>query len=161
MMIEQKNQDLRLLVVEDDRSLREAIVDTLCLDGYIVDEANSAEEALAQLQQFNQYQLIISDVNMGKMSGHDLLRHVKQNYPHVPMLLITAFASIQDSVTAMKEGAIDYLVKPFDPAVLQSTVKRFTGNRIPSIDEPIAEAPSSQALLSLAKRVAQSDSTVL
>lgn len=154
-------QAIKVLVVEDDNNLREALTDTLQLADYAVIAVNSGEEALKQLALFNDIRMIVSDVNMGGMSGHDLLRNVKQDYPQIPMMLITAYASISESVDAMKQGAVDYLVKPFAPQTLVETVARHLGVAQISGDEPVAMAPSSQQLLRLAQRVAQSDSTVL
>lgn len=151
----------RLLVVEDDPDLREALVDTLVLESMSVEEASSAEQALAILEKDAEFDLIVSDVNMGVMSGHDLLRNVRSQFAHIPVLLITAYASISESVKAMKEGAVDYLVKPFEPSVLVDTVSKFASSRPAALDAPIAQAPSSQQLLSLASRVAQSESTVM
>jgi two-component system response regulator FlrC len=105
--------------------------------------------------------MIVSDVNMGGMSGHELLREVKQHHPQIPMMLITAYASISESVEAMKQGAVDYLVKPFAPQTLVETVARHVGVAQFAGDEPVAQAASSKQLLLLAQRVAQSDSTVL
>lgn len=150
-----------VLVVEDDRDLREALCDTLQLANYSVIEADSAEEALKILPRGLDIRLIVSDINMGAMSGEDLLREVKRDYPHIPMLLITAYASISQSVDAMKQGAVDYLVKPFAPPVLVETVARHLGVAQISGDEPIAVAQASQQLLHLARRVAMSDSTAL
>jgi len=158
---EQMPKAARIMVVEDDSNLREALVDTLQLQGFVVIEADSAEAAVKIIAEQAAVDLIVSDVNMGKMSGHDLLQHVKQNVPHIPVLLVTAYASISESVAAMRNGAVDYLVKPFEAKVLVETVNRFVGGRTASHDEPIAEAASSQQLLRLACRVAQSDSTVL
>lgn len=152
---------INVLVVEDDNNLREALTDTLQLADYAVIAVNSAEEALKQLALYSDIRMIVSDVNMGGMSGHDLLRCVKQDYPQIPMMLITAYASISESVEAMKQGAVDYLVKPFAPQTLVETVARHLGVAQISGDEPVAMAPSSQQLLRLAQRVAQSDSTVL
>lgn len=152
---------IKVLVVEDDPSLREALVDTLQLDNCHVIEADCAERAMQHLAEQGDIAMIISDVNMGKMSGHDLLRAVRADYPHIPVLLITAYASISESVEAMREGAVDYLVKPFEPRVLVEAVKRYAGNTAPADDEPIAEAQTSRQLLQLATRVAQSDSTAL
>ncbi|MCP8898318.1 sigma-54-dependent transcriptional regulator [Gilvimarinus xylanilyticus] len=151
----------RVLVVEDDPDLREALVDTLMLADYEVGEACSAEEALLNLKKDANYALIVSDVNMGNLSGYDLLRQVRADYPHIPMVLITAYASISDSVAAIKEGAVDYLVKPFEPDALLDVVGRHAGVKGAHTEEPIAEAASSQKLLQLARRVAQSESTVL
>lgn len=154
-------QAARVLVVEDDTDLRQALVDTLALEGFSVEDAASAELALELLAAGGQFEMIVSDVNMGALSGHDLLQQVKQNYPQIPVLLITAYASIGDSVDAMRNGAADYLVKPFEPKLLIETVNRFIGRGVLRSDEPIAEAASSRELLHLAQRVAQSDSTVL
>lgn len=155
------SQQTTILVVEDDSALREALVDTLEMASFIVHQADSAEAAITRLTNFSGYSLIVSDVNMGRLSGHDLLRLVKQDYPHIPVLLITAFASISESVQAMRDGAVDYLVKPFAPDVLISTVKHFIGAGVVDLDEPIAMAESSRQLLQLANRIAQSDSTAL
>ena len=152
---------IKILVVEDDTNLREALSDTLQLADYSVIEARSAEDALKKLAEYDDLRMIISDVNMGAMSGHDLLREVKANYPHIPMMLITAYASISQSVDAIKNGAVDYLVKPFAPNVLVETMARHLGVAQIQGDEPIAHAPSSRQLLQLAQRVAQSESTVL
>lgn len=152
---------IKVLVVEDDNNLREALTDTLQLADYSVIPVNSGEEALRQLALFSDIRMIVSDVNMGGMTGHDLLRNVKQDYPQTPLMLITAYASISESVDAMKQGAVDYLVKPFAPQTLVETVARHLGVAQISGDEPVAMATSSKQLLQLAQRVAQSDSTVL
>lgn len=160
-MTASKNKKAKILVVEDDLNLREAVVDTLQLGGMLVQDAESAEAALELLKKDPSVDLIISDVNMGEMSGHDLLRVVKENYPHIPMLLVTAYASVEDSVRAMKDGAVDYLVKPFEPEQLIETVNKFVCVKQNKGHNPIAESASSRKLLQLAKRVAQSDSTAL
>jgi len=153
---------IKILVVEDDNDLREALSDTLLLADYDVLAANCAEEALKLLALNGDIAMIVSDVNMGAMSGHDLLRQVKEQYPQIPMLLITAYASISQSVEAMREGAVDYLVKPFEGHVLLETVARYVGDGASAdSDEPVASAPGSQQLLQLARRMAQADSTVL
>ena len=152
----------KLLVVEDDPALREALVDTLLLAEYRVESVNDAESALLVLKQNNDIEMIISDVNMGQMSGHDLLKQVSKDYPHIPMLLMTAYGSIRDSVDAIRLGAVDYLVKPFEPKALINIVAKYTGKQnLVSNDAPVAEAAASIELLNLAKRVAQTDSTVL
>lgn len=152
---------VKLLVVEDDPALREALVDTLQLADFDVVEASSAEAALDSLDAHNDIAMVISDVNMGQLSGHDLLRFVKTNYAHIPVLLITAYASISESVEAMREGAVDYLVKPFEPNLLIEAVRKFIGAGRANTDEPVAFDESSRQLLQLASRVAQSESTVL
>lgn len=159
-----RSEDLninRLLVVEDDPNLREALVDTLQLANFDVLEADSAEEALEVLRSEPGVSMVISDVNMGAMSGHDLLNFIKTHYAHLPVLLITAYASISESVKAMRDGAVDYLVKPFDPKVLLEAVNRYVGVQTGVAEDLVAESPQSQQLLQLAVRVAQSESTAL
>lgn len=153
----------KILVVEDDPSLREAVMDTLALADYHALAAANAETALQLLEKRDDIAMIVSDVNMGELSGHDLLHQVKKVYPHIPVLLVTAYASISDSVDAIRNGAIDYLVKPFEPkALLDIVAKQLDGRAVTQgADEPVASATESKQLLQLAKRMAQTDSTVL
>jgi two-component system response regulator FlrC len=150
-----------ILVVEDDRDLREALVDTLELAGCSVIQADCAERALEVIP--NQVlDMVVSDINMGAMDGLGLLREVRRLYPQLPVLLVTAYGSISASVEAIRNGAVDYLVKPFKPKLLVETVSRYVGVATPDeTDQPVAVEPSSQQLLQLAQRVAQTDSTVL
>ena len=112
----------RILVVEDDHGLREAIVDTLLLAGYACQEADSAEAALLQLGR-QSVDMVISDIQMGGMDGHTLLTNIRLKYPNIPVLLMTAYANIDGAVRAMREGAIDYLAKPFNPRELLARIK--------------------------------------
>lgn len=152
----------KILVVEDDQSLREALEDTLQLAGYQVVGVDSGEAALVELSRQEDISCVISDVNMGGMDGHELLRNVRAQYPHLPVILNTAYGSIDRSVDAMREGAVDYLVKPFQPEILVETVARYTSEILTSDDgDPVANDQASQQLLHLARRVASSDSTAL
>lgn len=156
-----KELTAKLLVVEDDPELREAFVDTLELAGCEVIQADSGEAALEVLSQ-QMVDMVISDINMGKMSGLDLLKTLRKNMPQLPVLLMTAFGSINASVDAIRHGAVDYLVKPFKPQILIDTVSRYVSTTgFDDEDMPVAEEASSQQLLKLAERVAQTDSTVL
>lgn len=150
-----------IMIVEDDPDLREAIVDTLELSDYQVIQCESAEAAVAMLAKKNRIDLVISDVNMGVMSGHDLLHHVQDKFAHIPMVLVTAYASINDSVEAIKQGAADYLVKPLETEALLGLVEKILGKKTSLSDEPIACAEGSKQLLALATRVAKSDTTAL
>src|SRR5690554_5361446 len=152
----------QILIVEDDHDLREALVTTLELARYRVREAASGEKALEELAR-GPVDMVVSDVNMPGMSGHDLLAEVLKRYPGLPMMLITAYGQISDAVSAMQLGAIDYLVKPFEPQVLVEAVEKVVGASTPrrKSDEPVAEDPISKRLFQLAKKVAASDSTVM
>ncbi len=154
-------RDTRVLVVEDDASLREALVDTLELAGADVVQAEGGEQAL-ELLTHEYVDMVVSDVNMGGMDGHELLSALRQRFPQLPVLLITAYGSIAKSVDAMRAGAVDYLVKPFKPQVLVETIARYTGGTVDcDDDQPVAVERSSQQLLQLARRVAETDSTVI
>jgi two-component system response regulator FlrC len=85
-----------ILIVEDDAGLREALVDTLSLGGYSVVEADCAEQAMVKLAT-HEIDLVVSDIQMGEMTGLALLRSVKNKYPNMPMLLMTAYATIDDA----------------------------------------------------------------
>lgn len=153
--------DARILVVEDDPDLREALSDTLELAGSTVYQAESGEDAIKLLAN-TMVDMVVSDVNMGGMDGHQLLQKIKQTYPQIPVLLITAYGSISNSVDAIRNGAVDYLVKPFQPKVLIETVKKYVSFQLDQSDEdPVAEDDQSRQVLQLAQRVAASDSTVL
>ncbi|WP_199609249.1 sigma-54-dependent transcriptional regulator [Flocculibacter collagenilyticus] len=149
-----------VLVVEDDAGLREALLDTLMIAGYQCEAACSAEEAILTLKKSN-IGMVVSDVQMGQMSGLDLLKSIKVNYPNLPVLMMTAYASINDAVQAMKEGAVDYMAKPFAPEVLLNLVSRYAPVDEQPAYEPVAADEKSLELLNLAKRVAASDASVM
>lgn len=151
----------QILIVEDDHDLREALVTTLELAKFRVREAANAEQALARLAE-SPVDMVVSDVNMPGLSGHELLAEVQRLYPGLPMMLITAYGQISHAVSAMQSGAIDYLVKPFEPQVLVEAVTKVVGGvRSRTGDEPVAEDPISKRMFQLATKVAGSDSTVM
>jgi len=153
-----------ILVVEDDRPLQDALVSTLATAGYKVLAASDGGEALKVLAD-SAVDLVVSDVQMQPVDGAELLRRLRQKTSAPPVLLMTAYGTIDQAVAAMREGAVDYLVKPFEAEELERRVARYV-RPTPSVaarlgQEPIAEDPRSRALLDLAARVAQSDVTVL
>ena len=152
---------VKVLIVEDDIDLREAITDTLALADIRYLEAGSGEEALSLLKQ-DSVDMVISDVNMPGMDGHQLLAHLKQQNPSLPVALITAYGQVERAVDAIRNGAADYLMKPFEPQQLIDLIRTHAqGLLAAQHDEPVAEAPGSRQLLQLAQRVAATDSTVL
>lgn len=150
----------KLLVVEDDAGLREALVDTLLLAGYQCVEAESGEAALLQLKN-QQIDLVVSDVNMGGMSGLSLLKSIKNSHPNMPVLLMTAYGTIDDAVQAMRDGACNYMAKPFAPEVLLNMVSQYVPLQIINRETPIAEDIRSKELLVLAQKVASTDASVM
>ncbi|WP_207062418.1 sigma-54 dependent transcriptional regulator [Motiliproteus sp. SC1-56] len=152
----------RVLVVEDDLELREALCDTLDLAGYGFKGVDSGEAALELLTR-EPMDMVVSDVNMGGMDGHALLAEIKRRHPGLPMMLITAYGQVDRAVDAIRNGAVDYLLKPFEPEQLLAIVGRYADSQLEagSVPEPVAEEASSKQLLQLARRVASTDSTVL
>ncbi|SEH99618.1 two-component system, response regulator FlrC [Rheinheimera pacifica] len=149
-----------ILLVEDDAGLREALHDTLLLAQYQVCAVDSAEQALLTLKQ-QSVQLVISDVQMQGASGLTLLKTLREQYPKIPVLMMTAYATVQAAVEAIRLGAIDYLAKPFSPEVLLNTVGRYVSAEPVASFEPIVAAPSSKQLLTLCAKVARTDASVM
>ncbi|MBI1422997.1 MAG: response regulator [Gammaproteobacteria bacterium] len=149
-----------VMVVEDDNELREALSETLSLAGYKVATASDGQEALGQLDDMA-FDLIVSDIQMPHMDGHSLLKKVKSLHPELPVMLMTAYGSIQQAVDAMRDGAVDYMVKPFEAEVLVNMVSRYASQANNEITNAIAADAQSRQLFQIAKRVAQSDATVM
>ncbi|MEC8232326.1 MAG: sigma-54 dependent transcriptional regulator [Pseudomonadota bacterium] len=149
-----------ILIVEDDAGLREALFDTLLLGTYDVVDADSAEAALMVLSS-RHVDLVVSDIQMGEMSGLTLLKSIKAKFPNMPVLLMTAYATIDDAVQAMRDGATDYLSKPFAPEVLLNLVGRYAPAQKIESRTPIVADPTSLKLLELSRKVAKSDATVM
>ena len=149
----------RVLVVEDDDTLREALCDTIEFGGYRALAAADGREALDRMQR-DAVDMIISDVQMDGMDGHHLLREVRSRRPEMPFVLITAHGSVPDAVNAMRDGATDYLLKPFAAEVLLDRVARMEAPAAAPA-AMLAEDPKTREIGELARRVAAADATVL
>ncbi len=155
----------KVLIVDDDPSLRDVLSSSLTMEGYSVVTAEDGTQALTTLEQDSDIAMLISDVQMRPMSGNELLVNSKARYPELPVVLMTAFGTIESAVNAIHEGAADYLVKPFDHEALIEMVQRFTAvnketdnktdSGLISVDE------KSVQLAQVAKRVAASEVTVM
>lgn len=150
----------KILVVEDDAGLREALIDTLNLAGYQSIEAESGEAALLLLKN-HQVDLVVSDVQMPGMSGLNLLKSIKSSFAKMPVLIMTAYGTIDDAVQAMKDGACNYMAKPFAPEVLLNMVNQYLPIQQSDAFEPIVADAKSKELLLLAKKVASTDASVM
>lgn len=154
----------QILIVEDDADLREALEDTLALEGWSYISAENGQEALLKMKKYP-VSLVVSDVNMPVMDGHQLLAAMHANWPGVPVVLMTAYGSIDQAVNAMRNGVADYLVKPFEPEVLVKVLKPLllaqVGSQQAAKDQPVVSDPISRELLQLASRVAKSDASVM
>ncbi|WP_306535152.1 diguanylate cyclase [Geobacter sp.] len=111
----------RILVVEDDRFFRQMYADLLKEGGYEVDTVASGDEALELLDR-NDYQLVVTDLVMPGMNGIELLTRVKQQTPTVDVILVTGHANLETAVLALKSGARDYILKPFNHEEFKHTV---------------------------------------
>ncbi len=150
-----------VLIVEDDPVLREALTETMNLAGHSYLAAKDGREALTMLENHSPA-IILSDVRMDRMDGQKLLAEIQRRNPGVPVILMTAYGSVEDAVTAMHNGAVDYLQKPFSAHALTEKINRYIKPLLTDDEEqPVAQDPKSQALLSMALRVAQSDVGVM
>ena len=148
-----------VLVVEDDAALREALIDTLRAAGLSVLAAAEAQGAL-QLLASEDIGLVISDVHMPGANGYELLSSIKRMRPYMPVVLMTAYGTVAQAVAAMREGATDYIVKPFDAQALIDMARRQLAARVMP-NELIAADPESKRLVGLARKIAENDATVL
>jgi two-component system response regulator FlrC len=148
-----------VLVVEDDAALREALIDTLRAAGLAAIPACDAAAALPLLET-EEIALVISDVQMPGLNGYQLLTSIKQLRPDLPVVLMTAYGTVAQAVSAMREGATDYIVKPFDAQALIEMARRQLASRSKAADM-VAADPESRRILSLARKMAETEATVL
>ncbi len=165
----------RILIVDDDQSVRDVLSIVFRKQGYQIEEARDAGDALGKLKN-RSFDLIVSDIKMPDLSGIDLLRKVKSLRPELPFVLITAFASTNDAVEAMKLGAEDYITKPFNLDELRITMDKILRKK--SLEQEnvelkarlqdkeryeniIGSSPAMVRIFDLIDTVAQTDSTVL
>jgi len=165
----------RLLVVDDDDNLRWVLQTQLEQMGYSVTTAADGETAL-QLMDSDPPALVLTDLKMPGMSGMDLLERIRRDYPEIPVLIITAFGTIQSAVEAMRSGAYDYLTKPIDYDELGIAVSRALEHfrlvkevrslrasldRKYGFENIIGHSEALLSVLDTAARAAQSNSTIL
>lgn len=117
------DQRARLLVVDDEANIRAGLRDLLSLKGYHVEEAGSGHEALALLESTS-YDLMVLDMRMPGMDGIEVMRRARKMHPNLPIIVLTAHASLESAIAAVKLDAVDYLLKPFDVEGLITTVSQ-------------------------------------
>ena len=154
------NQAVKVLVVEDDATLRQALCDTIKFGGYEAVEASSGVDALGKLSNHG-VDMVISDVQMDHMDGRELLRKVRVTNPELPFVIITAHGSVEGAVDAMREGATDYLLKPFEAEVLLDMVSRMEPLRKAQTSDVIMADPETAKIYALAQKVASNDASIL
>ncbi len=169
------NAPAQILIVEDQDSLRTMLRHALERPGHTVIEARDQPEAVRLMQQ-TQPSLVLSDLRLPEGDGFGVLRASKEIDPDVPVIVMTAYGSIEDAVSAMKEGALDFLAKPVDPDHLMLLVSRaleqrrlVTENLLMKEElairrgapQLVGEDPSLRKLVASLQRAAATDTTVL
>ncbi len=165
----------RILVVDDEEIVRESLSSWLREDGYRVDTAPDGPAALDKVKA-DRWSILLIDLKMPGMDGLQLLDEVRKIRPEVAAVIMTAYATVDTAVSAMKSGAYDYLVKPFDPEELslmvekivhqqalvrETTVLRKVLKREYRFRDLVSKSPGMQAVFELARAAARSQSTVL
>jgi len=119
----------RILVVDDEEAIREIVASMLSTAGYACKQASSGMEALAVLNSGEEFELLLSDLMMPDLDGIGLLELTKEKYPDMPVVMVTAVHDISVALKAIRDGAYDYLLKPFEREQLLATVSRALENR--------------------------------
>ena len=149
----------QILLVEDDVVLRGALAETLSLADYEVFEASDGSDALTILEKTD-VAAVVSDYQMQPMNGSELLSRLRRVRPELPFVLMTAYGTIQHAIDSIRDGASDYVVKPFDaPTLLDKLANVITKGG--TVHEMIVADAATRRVLSFATRVAGTDATVL
>ena len=151
----------RILIAEDDASLRRVLEDILTGAGYDVTTAEDGLAAMARLSE--PFAAIVTDLRMPRADGIEVLRFARGRWPTTPVILLTAFGTIDGAVQAMRLGAFDYLAKPLpDPEALRAVVRRALSAGPVRQGPPLVVAdPAMQAIVAVAERAAREQITVL
>jgi len=160
---------ISILVVDDEQGMRDFLKIMLKKEGYQVQTAANGDMALASLEK-EAFDLVISDIRMPGTSGLDLLAGIKEHYPDLPVIMITAFASPDDAVIAMKNGAFDYISKPFNIDEIKSVVESATSRKnktattspdMESFPGIIGESREMLKVFDIVRRIAPTPANVL
>lgn len=157
-----------ILIVDDERSMREFLKILLEKNGHSVETAADGQSALDLADRHN-FDLVISDIRMPGMNGLELLANLKQIRAEMPVIMITAFASPEDAVTAMKEGAFDYITKPFKVEEIKRVIDSATSRKVTEqeqsstefFSEIIGQSPEMIKIFDLIRRIAPTPANVL
>jgi DNA-binding NtrC family response regulator len=166
---------VRILIVEDKDSLRQMLATAIKKSGYAVDEANDGPVAIEKIRK-RPYHLVITDLRLPNLSGLEVLRAQREVDATIPVLIMTAFGTIEEAVEAIKDGAFDFLTKPVDISHLSLLIERALQHRILQLENTLLKEEAqerygipriigeSTAILRVSsdiQRVAPTDATVL
>lgn len=161
-----------VLVTDDEPAMRLALREVLRRNGWDVALAANADEALRLLETQPAPQLMMTDFRMPGMTGLELMREARRRHPQLPMIMMTAYGTIEDAVAAMREGASDYLLKPFSMETVVEVVRRALDRSVAETaaeaspsgtreEPPVAESEAMRRVLRIVSAVADADATVL
>lgn len=119
---------VKILIIDDEKSILDLLSVVFKKEGYIVETSLSAKNAL-ELVDKEEFDLILTDIKLPQMSGMRILKYVKEKYPAMPVVMITAYGTIKQAIEALKMGAMDYIVKPFNMEELKIIVAQGLENR--------------------------------
>jgi len=168
-------KQISILIVDDEESVRDSLYNWFIDDGYIVECAENAKKALSMLEE-NDFDIILADIKMPGMDGLEMHRRVKTLNKEPIFIIMTAFASVETAVQALKNGAYDYVTKPFDPDELSHLIRNATAqimlkteneslkNKLSSlvdVEDLIGESEALKNVLKEVESVAQSNSSVI
>ena len=170
-----KPEEIGILIVDDEASVRDSLYQWFKADGYRVDTAEDAAGALKKLQE-NPWDIILLDIKMPGMDGIELQNRIKQIDKNIVTIIITAYASVDTAIQALKDGAFDYVTKPVDPDDLSRLIRNAIEKRrlvteniqlrqqieellLP--DEVVGESPVMKRVMEMVNTVAKTDSTVM
>lgn len=148
-----------ILVVDDDLQMRKALNEAISRVGFEAVMAGDGQEALQKITQ-NSFSMVVTDMKMPRLDGLSLLKEIRSRLGHIPVLVITGFGTIQDAVEVMKEGASDYLLKPFSFDALMIKIRSLM-DRLHQEKSLLTENPKMLQILRIAEEVAPSDTSVL
>ena len=170
-----KPEEIGILIVDDEASVRDSLYQWFKADGYRVDTADEATSALKKLQE-SPWDIILLDIKMPGMDGIELQNRIKQIDKNIVTIIITAYASVDTAIQALKDGAFDYVTKPIDPDDLSRLIRNAIEKRrlvteniqlrqqieellLP--DEVVGESPAMKKVMEMVNTVAKTDSTVM
>jgi len=166
---------IKILVVDDEMIVRDSMGNWLQEEGYQVDTIDNGHDALEKIKT-DTYDMAVVDIKMPGMDGIELLKLSKEIYPDLPILVMTAYASVDTAVQAMKDGAFDYIVKPFDPESVSQVIERAVRYKMLEkenillkkelekkygFDEIIGRSKKMEEIFELIKTVANSEAVVM
>ena len=118
----------KILIIDDEKSILDLLSVVFKKEGYTVETSLSAKTALEKIDK-EEFDLLLTDIKLPQMSGMKILQYAKEKYPAMPVVMITAYGTIKQAVEALKMGAMDYIVKPFNMEELKIIVSQGLENR--------------------------------